>query len=51
MKKQYLEDVIEKYHLGGLVERVRITVTNKTLSSRFINTNKNLVGSITAPNI
>ena len=51
MKKQYLEDVIEKYHLGGLVERVRITVTNKTLTSRFINTNKNLVGSITAPNI
>jgi hypothetical protein len=51
MKKQYLEDVIEKYHLGGLVERVKITIKDKTLTSRFITTEKNLVGSITAPNI
>jgi hypothetical protein len=51
MKKLYLEDVIEKYHLGGLVERVKITIKDKTLSTRFISTKKNLVGNITAPNI
>lgn len=51
MKKLYLLDVIEKYHLGGLVERIKISVNNKTLESKFITTNKNLVGNITAPNI
>jgi len=51
MKKLYLLDVIEKYHLGGLVERVKISVNNKTLTSKFIATNKNLIGEITAPNI
>jgi len=51
MKKLYLLDVIEKYHLGGLVERVKVSVNNKTLVSKFIATNKNLIGEITAPNI
>jgi len=51
MKKLYLLDVIEKYHLGGLVERVKISINNKTLTSNFIATNKNLIGKITAPNI
>jgi hypothetical protein len=51
MKKLYLLDVIEKYHLGGLVERVKISINNKTLTSNFIATNKNLIGEITAPNI
>lgn len=51
MKKLYLLDVIEKYYLGGLVERVKISVNNKTLVSKFIATNKNLIGEITAPNI
>jgi hypothetical protein len=51
MKKLYLEDVIEKYHLGGLVERIKITVTDKVLTTRFISTKKNLVGTISAPGI
>ena len=51
MKKLYFLDVIEKYHLGGLVERVKITISNKTLESKFITTNKNLIGTIMAPNI
>jgi hypothetical protein len=51
MKKLYVEDVIEKYHLGGLVERVKITVKDKVLTTKFLATKKNLVGSITAPNI
>jgi hypothetical protein len=51
MKKLYLEDVIEKYHLGGLVERVKISIVDKTLTTKFISTKKNLVGIISAPNI
>jgi hypothetical protein len=51
MKKLYVEDVIEKYHLGGLVERVKITVKDKTLTTKFLANKKNLVGTITAPNI
>ncbi len=51
MKKLYLLDVIEKYHLGGLVERIKISINNKTLESKFIANNKNLIGTITAPNI
>ena len=51
MKKLYLEDVIEKYHLGGLVERVKIQVTDKTLYTKFISSQKNLVGVIEAPGI
>jgi len=51
MKKLYLEDVIEKYYLGGLVERVKINVKDKTLTTKFLATKKNLVGTITAPNI
>jgi hypothetical protein len=51
MKKPYLESVIEKYHLGGLVERVKIQVTDKTLTTKFISTQKNLVGVLSAPNI
>jgi hypothetical protein len=51
MKKLYVEDVIEKYHLGGLVERVKITVKDKTLTTKFLANKKNLVGTIIAPNI
>jgi hypothetical protein len=51
MKKLYFSDVIEKYHLGGLVERVKISVKDKTLETKFIATNKNLIGVLTAPDI
>ena len=51
MKKPYLQDVIEKYHLGGLVERVKIQITDKTLTTKFISTQKNLVGVLEAPEI
>jgi len=51
MKKPYLQDVIEKYYLGGLVERVKIQVTDKTLTTKFISTQKNLVGVLEAPEI
>ena len=51
MKKLYFLDIIEKYHLGGLVERVKIQINNKTLSIKFIATNKNLIGTLNAPEI
>jgi len=51
MKKLYLEDIIEKYHLGGLVERVKISISNKTLTINFISTQKNLLGKLIAPNV
>jgi hypothetical protein len=51
MKKLYLEDIIEKYHLGGLVERVKISISNKTLTINFISTQKNLLGKLVAPNV
>lgn len=51
MKKPYLQDVIGKYYLGGLVERVKIQVTDKTLTTKFISTQKNLVGVLEAPEI
>ena len=43
MKKAYLESVVDKYHLGGLVERVKINVTDKILTSKFISQQKKLV--------
>jgi hypothetical protein len=51
MKKLYLEDIVEKYHLGGLVERIKINVKDKTLTTSFISINKNLIGNLTAPNV
>lgn len=51
MKKPYLEDVIEKYHLGGLVERVKIQIIDKRLMTQFISSQKNLVGVLDAPNM
>jgi len=51
MQKLYFEDVIEKYYLNGLVERVKITIKDKTLQTKFISAQKNLVGTIEAPNV
>jgi hypothetical protein len=51
MKKPYLQDVIEKYYLGGLVERAKIQITDKTLTTKFISAQKNLVGVLEAPGI
>ena len=51
MKKPYLQDVIEKYYLGGLVERVKIQITDNTLTTKFISAQKTLVGVLEAPNM
>lgn len=51
MKKLYLISIIEKYHLNGLTERVKISVKDKKATINFIATQKNVVGTIEAPNI
>jgi hypothetical protein len=51
MKKLYLSNVIEKYHLGGLVEKIKINISNKILEAKFIASNKNLIGNLYAPDI
>jgi hypothetical protein len=51
MKKLYLISIIEKYYLNGLCERVQINIKNKTACIRFITAQKNIVGTIEAPNI
>jgi hypothetical protein len=51
MKKPYLQSVINKFHLNGMVERVKINVVNQTLTTKFITSQKNLVGVLSAPNI
>lgn len=51
MKKLYLLEILNKYYLNGLTEKVKISIKGGTLSVSFITTNKDLVGIINAPNI
>ena len=51
MKKLYLISIIEKYYLNGLTERVKIAIKDKVATIKFIATQKNVVGTIEAPNI
>jgi len=51
MKKLYLISIIEKYYLNGLTERVKISIKDKVATIKFIATQKNVVGTIEAPNI
>ena len=51
MKKPYLQSVIDKFHLNGMVERVKINVVDQTLTTKFITSQKNLVGVLCAPNV
>jgi hypothetical protein len=50
MKKLSLQSVIEKYHLDGLVERVKWSIKDKTLNVAILaNDKKNLTGNISFP--
>lgn len=51
MKKLYLSDIISKYYLGGLVEKIKLSIDNKTLKTQFIAANKNLIGTLVAPDV
>jgi hypothetical protein len=47
MNKSKLDTLINKYHLGGEVETVKIQSTNTSLAVDFITDDKTLLGSVT----
>lgn len=50
MNKLYLESICEKYYLNGLIERTRLNIKDNIIEIKFVNDNKNLTGTIIAPN-
>jgi len=46
MKIQFLDKIISKYYLSGLIESVKWTVENKQLTIKFVSPNKDLTGII-----
>lgn len=47
INKKKLESFIEKYYLGGLIESAVIGVSNKTLKTKFITDNKDMIAEVT----
>lgn len=45
--KRIIDHFISKYHLGGLIEKVKWVSDNETLTTQFINDSQNLVGKVT----
>lgn len=50
MQISYIDKIISKYYLGGLIESVKWLVKDKELLIKFVSPNKDLTGIITAPN-
>lgn len=50
MKKEQLSKFIEKYHLAGTVNSVKIEVKNKGLECAFVSQDQNMVGNVKAAN-
>ena len=50
MKKKQLTGFIDKYHLAGNANSVRLDVKDKKLSCNFITDDQNVVGSISMDN-
>ena len=48
--KRIIDSFINKYHLGGNIERIKWVSDNESLSAKFINDSQNLVGQITTKN-
>ena len=48
--KRIIDSFIDKYHLGGNIERIKWVLDNESLSAKFINDSQNLVGQITTKN-
>tara|TARA_R110000744_G_scaffold64090_2_gene131974 strand:+ start:34 stop:762 length:729 start_codon:yes stop_codon:yes gene_type:complete len=48
--KRIIDSFIDKYHLGGNIERIKWVSDNESLSAKFINDSQNLVGQITTKN-
>ena len=50
MEKQRIDQFIEKYNLGGLIETVMWNVENKTLKTSFISSDKTVIGMVEMEN-
>lgn len=50
MDKKYILSILEKYYLNGLIEKVQINIKDEVVEIKFVNSNKDLVGTISAPN-
>ena len=48
--KRIIDSFINKYHLGGNIERIKWVSDNESLSAKFINDSQNLVGEIKSKN-
>ena len=48
--KRIIDSFINKYHLGGNIERIKWVSDNESLSAKFINDSQNLVGQIKSKN-
>ena len=48
--KRIIDSFIDKYHLGGNIERIKWGADNESLSAKFINDSQNLVGQIKSKN-
>jgi hypothetical protein len=48
--KRIIDSFIDKYHLGGNIERIKWVSDNESLSAKFINDSQNLVGEIKSKN-
>ena len=48
--KRIIDSFIDKYHLGGNIERIKWVSDNESLSANFINDSQNLVGKVVTKN-
>ena len=48
--KRIIDSFIDKYHLGGNIERIKWVSDNESLSAKFFNDSQNLVGQIKSKN-
>ena len=48
--KTYLQSIISKYYMEGLIDSVKWVIKDNQLSINFISPNKNLVGNVTISN-
>ena len=46
MEKKQLTSFIDKYHLAGNANSVRLDIENKKMSCNFITDDQNVVGSV-----
>ena len=50
MKKKQLTSFIDKYSLGGHIEKVKLSTKDKTLNVKFVSPTKDLLGDLNLKN-